>query len=132
MFLMFHFFGLKTIWMANSVTSKKSPNVYKCCPKMISPAKWKTLITFQKLPKNVGDLGKIMVATGFESCPKCNKSANLVTLMAKYFFHKIGQCAAVITFWHEKETSSTTSSVSALGSCKTLGTIKTCSKILFE
>ena len=31
----------------------------------------------QKLPKNVGDLGKIIVAEGFE---KSNKSPNMVTL----------------------------------------------------
>ena len=33
---------------------------------MISLAKWKILTTLQKLPKNEGDLGKIIVATGFE------------------------------------------------------------------
>ena len=31
----------------------------------------------QKLPKNVGDLGKLIVV---KSCPKSNKSPNLVTL----------------------------------------------------
>ena len=34
----------------------------------------------QKLPKNVGDLGKLIVAKGFKNCPKSNKSPNLVTL----------------------------------------------------
>ena len=34
-----------------------------------------------KLPKNVGDLGKFIVAKGFKSCPKCKKSPNLVTLV---------------------------------------------------
>ena len=29
---------------------------------------------------NVGDLGKIIVAIGFEKLPKSNKSPNLVTL----------------------------------------------------
>ena len=53
-----------------SVTSKKSPNVYKTCPKIISLAKWKISTTWHKLPKNVGDLGKIIVATGFEKLPK--------------------------------------------------------------
>ena len=38
-----------------SVTSKKSPNVYKSCPKIISLEKWKILTPLQKLPKNVGD-----------------------------------------------------------------------------
>ena len=37
---------------------------------MISLEKWKILIPLQKLPKNVGDLGKIMFATGFEKLPK--------------------------------------------------------------
>ena len=31
---------------------------------------WKILTSLQKLPKNVGDLGKIIVATGFEKLPK--------------------------------------------------------------
>ena len=52
------------------VTSKKSPNVYKSCPKMITIAKWKILTTLQKLLKNGGDLAKIVVATGFEKLPK--------------------------------------------------------------
>ena len=34
----------------------------------------------QKLPKNKGDLGKLIVAKGFKNCPKSNKSPNLVTL----------------------------------------------------
>ena len=37
---------------------------------MISLAKWKISTTLQKLPKNVGDLGKISVATGFEKLSK--------------------------------------------------------------
>ena len=36
--------------------------------------------TFTKMPKNVGDLCKLIVAKGFNGCPKCNKSPNLVTL----------------------------------------------------
>ena len=44
---------------------------------MISQEKLKILTRLQKLPKNVGDLGKIIVAKGFE---KSNKSPNLVTL----------------------------------------------------
>jgi len=40
---------------------KKSPNVYKSCPKMIS---------LEKLPKNVGDLGKLILAKGFKKLPK--------------------------------------------------------------
>ena len=66
--------------VSTSVTNKKSPNVYKKCPKMNSPEKWKFLKHLQKLYKNVGDLGKIIVA--LKSCPKCNKSPNLVTLVS--------------------------------------------------
>ena len=37
----------------------------------------------QKLPKNVGDFGKSIVAKGLKkSCPKSNKSLNLVTLIS--------------------------------------------------
>ena len=34
----------------------------------------------QKLPKNAEYLGTLIVAKGFKSCPKSNKSPNLVTL----------------------------------------------------
>ena len=37
---------------------------------MISLEKLKILVPFQKLPKNAGDLGKIVVAKGFENLPK--------------------------------------------------------------
>ena len=37
---------------------------------MISLAKWTILITLQKIPKHVGNLGKSIVATGFEKLPK--------------------------------------------------------------
>ena len=37
---------------------------------MISLEKWKILTHLQKLPKNVGNLGKIIVATGFEKLSK--------------------------------------------------------------
>ena len=57
------------------VTSKKSPNVYESCPKMISLAKWKISTSLQKLPRNVGDLGNIIVATGFEKLPKVQSIA---------------------------------------------------------
>ena len=46
------------------------PNVYKSCPKMISIDKWMILTPLQKLPKNVGDLGKLIAAKGFEKLPK--------------------------------------------------------------
>ena len=37
---------------------------------MISLEKLKILTPLQKMPKNVGDLGKIIVAKGFEKLPK--------------------------------------------------------------
>ena len=46
-----------------SATRKNSPNVYKSCPKMISAPS-------QKMPKNMGDLGKVIVAKGFKNLPK--------------------------------------------------------------
>ena len=42
---------------------------------MISLAKLKILTPLQKVPKNVGDLGKIIVATSFEWLPKVQKIA---------------------------------------------------------
>ena len=52
--------------LAISVTCKKLPSVCKSCPKMISLEKLKISTPLQKLPKNVGYLGKLIVATGFE------------------------------------------------------------------
>ena len=37
---------------------------------MISLETLQILTPLQKLPKNVGDFGKLMVATGFEKLPK--------------------------------------------------------------
>ena len=37
---------------------------------MISIEKLKILTPLQKLPKNVGDLGKLIVAKGFKNLPK--------------------------------------------------------------
>ena len=42
---------------------------------MISLEKWMILTTLQKLTKNVGDLGKIIVAKCFEWLPKAQKIA---------------------------------------------------------
>ena len=39
------------------------------------------LAHLQNLPKNVGDLGKLVVAKGFKKSPKCKKSPTLVTLV---------------------------------------------------
>ena len=49
---------------------KKSQNVHKTCPKMISLEKWYILTHLQKLPNNVGDLGKLIVASGFKKLLK--------------------------------------------------------------
>ena len=49
-----------------SVTRKKLPNVYKNCPKMISQEKWSIFTPSEKLPKNVEDLGKLIVAKSFK------------------------------------------------------------------
>ena len=54
----------------SSVTSKKSPNVYNSCPKMVSLAKLTISTTLQKLPKNVGDLCKLIAGEVFEKLPK--------------------------------------------------------------
>ena len=59
---------------------KKSPNVYKVAQKMISQQKGMVLTPLQILPKNVGDLGKLIITKGFKKFPKSNKSPNLVTL----------------------------------------------------
>ena len=48
---------------------------------MISLEKWMILTPFQKLPNYVGNLGKIIVATGFEWLSKVQKIPNQVTLL---------------------------------------------------
>ena len=47
----------------------------KVAQKTISQEKWMILTHLQKLPNNVGNLGKIFVATGFEWLPKVQKIA---------------------------------------------------------
>ena len=54
----------------NSETREKLQNVHKSCPKMISLEKLKILAPTQKLPKTVGDLGKLIVAKDFKKLPK--------------------------------------------------------------
>ena len=56
---------------------------------MISIENWMILTSLQKLPKNVRDLDKLIVAKGFKSCPKSNKSPNLVTLNKEEQFHDL-------------------------------------------
>ena len=53
----------------------KIAKVYKSCPKMISLEKLKILTPLQNLPKNVGDLGQLIVAKGFKKLPKVQKIA---------------------------------------------------------
>ena len=43
---------------------------------MISLEKWMILAALEKLPKNVEDLGKLIVAKGFKKLPKVQKIAN--------------------------------------------------------
>ena len=60
---------------------------------MISLEKLQILAPLQKLPKNVGDLGKLIVAKGFKSSPKSNKLPNLVILVERY----VSMMVAMIT-----------------------------------
>ena len=48
----------------------------KVAKKMNSLEKWMILAPLQKMPKHVGDLGKLIVAKGFEKLPKVQKIAN--------------------------------------------------------
>ena len=57
-------------YVGGSVTRKKLPNVYKSCLKMISQEKRQILTPFQNLPTNVGDLGNLVFAKGFQKLPK--------------------------------------------------------------
>ena len=43
----------------------------------------------QKLPKNVGDLGTLIGAKGFKTCPKSNKSPILVTLSVAHVMKQL-------------------------------------------
>ena len=53
----------------------------KLAQKMILLEKLQILTPLQKLPKNVGDLGKVLLPQALKSCPKTNKSPNLVILV---------------------------------------------------
>ena len=48
---------------------------------MISPKKWKILTALKNLPRNAGDLDKLIAAKGFKKLPKVQKMPNLVTLI---------------------------------------------------
>ena len=55
----------------------------KVAQNMISLEKGMMLTPLQKLPSNVGDLGKIIVATGFEWLPKVQKISQSVHTASK-------------------------------------------------
>ena len=60
---------------------------------MISLEKLKILTPLQKLPKNVGDLGKLIVAKGFKKLPKVQKIATSGHTCQLYILlNKIGHC----------------------------------------
>ena len=42
---------------------------------MVSQENWKILTPLQKLPRNVGDMGKLIAAKGFKKLPKVQKIA---------------------------------------------------------
>ena len=63
--MLFNILHLGAVWPEKNC--QMSINV---ATKMISLEKWSILTTLQKLPKNVGDLGKLIVAKGFEKLPK--------------------------------------------------------------
>ena len=64
---------------------------------MISLEKLKILTPLQKLPKNVGDLAKILLPKVLKSCPKCNKLLNLVTLVILYKKYLLNLFASVFS-----------------------------------
>ena len=75
------FVSAATVAAKFNVTSKKLPNVYKSCKKMISLEKLKILTLLQKLPEKMGRFGQINCCPkALKSCPKSNKSPDLVTL----------------------------------------------------
>ena len=51
---------------------------------------------FDTLSQNVGDLGKLIVAKGFKTCPKSNKSSDLVTLIRRQVQNDIFTVGPVI------------------------------------
>ena len=59
------FKGFQAVWPVKSRQTS-----LKVAPKIISLQKLKIVTPLQILPKNVRDLGKLIVATGFEKLPK--------------------------------------------------------------
>ena len=54
---------------------------------MISLEKLKILTLLQKLPKNVGDLGKLIVAKGFEKLPEVQSGHTNCLKNEHFTFH---------------------------------------------
>ena len=67
--------------IVSSLTSKKSPNVDKSCPKVIPLEKFKILTPLKNYQNIWAIWAKYLLPLALKSCPKCNKSPNLVTLM---------------------------------------------------
>ena len=65
---------------------KKIAKCLQKLPKNDFTRKMIDLTPLQKMPKNVGDFGKLLLPKALKSCPKSNKSPNLVTLMEKHEF----------------------------------------------
>ena len=67
---------LSSVWQ-----DKNSEMSVKVAQNCISLEKWYILIPLQKMPQNVRDLGKLIVAKGLKKLPKVQKLPNLVTLV---------------------------------------------------
>ena len=67
---------LKAVW---SVKNRQMS--IKVAQKMIPPEKWKILTPLQKMPKMWAIWAKQLLSEALKSCPECNKSPNLVTLI---------------------------------------------------
>ena len=74
--LFFYQVRLKAVW---SVKNRQMS--IKVAQKMIPPEKWKILTPLQKMPKMWAIWAKQLLSEALKSCPECNKSPNLVTLI---------------------------------------------------
>ena len=74
------------IWATDCCEQCDQKKIDKCLeklPKSDFTRKMNDFNAFKKLHKNVGDLGKSIVAKGLKRCPKSNKSPDLVTLIVR-------------------------------------------------
>ena len=67
--------------LPNSVTGKKSPNLYKSCPKNDLTRKIKDFDPFTKIALECGRFGQIICCQRLLKVAKSNKLPNLVTLV---------------------------------------------------